>query len=105
MTGPRELAMALEHPCHSSSSLAFPGLFPEGSWSSGKLRGALAPTHLPAMEPLQSLAAGRVLQAQISQLDAKEQATDGFRLQEGANTRSTGPLPGRMASGPAHFGL
>lgn len=31
VTGPRGLAMALEHPCCSSSSLAFPGLFPEGA--------------------------------------------------------------------------
>lgn len=90
MTGPRGLAMALEHPCCSSSSLAFPGLFPEGAGPQ-ESSGALTPTHLPSVEPLQPSAAGRVLQAQISQVDAKEQATDGFRLQEGANARPRAP--------------
>lgn len=74
--------------------ILFAGLsrpLPRGSGASGKLRGALTPTHLPSVEPLQPLAAGRVLQAQISRLDAKEQATDGFRLQEGANARPRAP--------------
>lgn len=41
----------------------------------------------------------------MSQLGAKGQARDGFRLQEGVNARSTGSLRDRMASGPAHLGL
>lgn len=69
MTGPQEPVMALGHPCYSSSSLAFPGLFPEGSWSSGNPPSTCPP---PTRRPLQPLAVGFVLQAQTSQLHVKE---------------------------------